>query len=109
MHPEAWSESRTSRTLELVGRLRPDTTIYAVQAELSALAESMSEEYPRAYQWGEEKMGIGAIPLLDGLVGNVDRTLFVFFGAALLLLRGTLGQGGALHLGRQLKTNLCTD
>jgi putative ABC transport system permease protein len=86
VHPESWSESRTSRTLELVGRLRPDTSVHAVQAELRALAESMSEEHPRAYQWGEEKMGIGAVPLLDGLVGGVDRTLFVFFGAAFLLL-----------------------
>ena len=94
---EAATSGRGQRTLDLVGRLRPDVPLAILRQELDGLAARMWEEYPDDYEWDDARIGIGAIPVRNALVGDVHRALLVFLGASgLLLLIGSVNVASLL-------------
>jgi len=71
----------------VAGRLREDSSLEALQAELDGLAASLLERFPDVHNQGEGRIvGIGAEPLLDQVVGSRRQDLLVLLGATGLLL-----------------------
>jgi putative ABC transport system permease protein len=71
--------------LQLMGRLKPRVSIQTVAADLDAIAHRMHKPNP-AGVFPEEKFAIAPQTLLDSLIGNFRKTLYVLLGAVLLLL-----------------------
>jgi putative ABC transport system permease protein len=98
VHPDAfWSEdvdiwlptsqtgsdmvTRGGRFLQVMGRLRPDVSLFAARQEMSAIAAALAEEYP---------MNVGRETLIEPLqaetIGNVRQALLLLMGAVGMLL-----------------------
>ena len=71
--------------LELMGRLKSSVSIQAAAADLDAIAHRMHKPNP-AGVFPEEKFAIAPETLLDSLIGNFRKTLYILFAAVLLLL-----------------------
>jgi putative ABC transport system permease protein len=66
----------------VVGRVRPDVTLAAAEAELAAVARQLAAEYPRT----NAKTGARLLALRDHLVGNVRLAVTLLAGAVALVL-----------------------
>ena len=77
--------SRTSRMVNLFGRLKPGVTLERAQADLSNIAGLLSEEYPEAYQ-SDGGVNAVAVPLRKELTENAKPMLLVLMGAAICVL-----------------------
>jgi predicted permease len=74
---------RFLRWMQVVGRLRPDVTPAAAQAQLDGLLAGLARAHPNSNEgWTESRV----VPLLDSLVGGVRPALRILFGAVGLVL-----------------------
>jgi len=79
--PIAFSQNEAARRgshyLQVVARLRPGVSLGQAQAEMSAIAARLQQQYP------EQDTGVGAavVPLHEQLVGNMRTVLLVLLGA----------------------------
>jgi len=71
--------------LQLVGRLKPGVSAQTAGADLDAIAHRMHKPNPGGI-FPEDKFAIVPQTLLDSLIGNFKKTLYVLFAAVLLLL-----------------------
>ena len=80
---EARLPSRTAHNWQVVGRLRDGLSVEQAQAELSAIAQRLSQQYRL-----EEKHMVDAaiLPLKDALTTDVKPTLLILLGISGLLL-----------------------
>ncbi len=75
--------NRTSRYLQVIGRLRPGVTSAQADADMDAVAQGLARQFPDTH--GDR--GIQIASLLDETVGGVRRAVsLVFAGATLILL-----------------------
>jgi putative ABC transport system permease protein len=74
---DASGAARGSRYLRVVGRLRPDVTIEAAQAELSAIAAALAAQYPET----NAGRGVRVNDFYADFVGPVRTPLLVMLGA----------------------------
>ena len=65
----AYAKNRGGRSLRVVGRLKQGVPLDTAQREVENLSRVMAVEFPEAYSWGDSKLGIGAVPLLEMTVG----------------------------------------
>lgn len=70
-------ESRGSYWLNVIGRLRADSTQTAAQSEMDAIARQLEQQYPDA----SGGQGVRLTSLHDEIVGDVRRALLLLFGA----------------------------
>lgn len=70
-------DSRVSFWLRTIGRIAPTATFAQTNAELAAVTQRLTEEYPEAL----EGIGMWAEPLRDTIVGEVRPALLVLLGA----------------------------
>jgi predicted permease len=75
-------DSRGTRFLPVVGRLRPGVDLGDAQAELDAIAGDLQAEYPRI----NEDRFAEVVAFKEGFLGTTGRLLWVLFGAGALLL-----------------------
>jgi putative ABC transport system permease protein len=68
--------SRGAYWLNVIGRLRADSTLAAAQAEMDTLARRIEQQYPET-----AGQGVRVTSLHDEVVGDVRQTLLVVFGA----------------------------
>jgi len=86
-----------------VGRLRPGTTVEQAREEAASLFQEIENELanlPRPP--GAQATGIGVNDLHMQTVGTTERTLWIFLGAAALLLALTAMNAATLFLSRAL-------
>ena len=74
--PQAWSQ-RSSHFLEVIARLKPETTLGSAQAEMNSIEEQLVKAFPRAYIGTDVKL----VPLHAQVVGSFRTALLVLFGA----------------------------
>jgi putative ABC transport system permease protein len=91
-------EMRNVRYLGTVARLKPGVKIEQAQAEMSAIAGRLAQQYPDT----NEQYEIRLVPLKDEIVGNVKPVLFMLLGATALVLLTACSNVGNLLLGRAL-------
>jgi putative ABC transport system permease protein len=73
--------TRNNHFINLVGRLKPDTTPAQAQADASAIAERIAERFP-------SNKGVGAliVPMQEQLAGDSRSALLVLLGAVAFVL-----------------------
>jgi putative ABC transport system permease protein len=81
MEPDQAS-GRGDHYLGLVGRLKPDITVERANADLAAIGQRLSVEYPRA----NEGLGFIARSLHRDYVGDLRLPMLILFGAVGLVL-----------------------
>jgi len=91
-------EMRNVRYLGTVARLKPGVSIPQAQADMSAIAARLAQQYPDT----NEQHEIRLVPLKEEIVGNVKPVLFMLLGATVLVLLTACSNVGNLLLGRAL-------
>ena len=77
--PLRWDESpRTARTLNVIGVLRPDTSVRQAQDELAAIAQRLAATYPDT----NRGFGVRVLPFRESQVGRDERALSAALMAA---------------------------
>ncbi len=74
-------QKRGGHYLTVVGRLRPNVTIGAAEAELATIARGLSQQYPK----DNESWGVRLLPLAESLIAGVRTALWVLLGAVSLV------------------------
>jgi putative ABC transport system permease protein len=83
LHPNAIDLDRTNqRSFTVLGRLRPRISVAAAQRELDAFSAHLSAIYPES---NKERTAHVAL-LLDKIVGDTARTLWIFLAAVVCVL-----------------------
>ena len=90
---------RSRRTLDVTGRLRPGVSAAAAQAEMSAIADHIAEQYPDGRR-GHPLFVSDPRPFY---LGHHARTLYFFLGAAVLVMLLTCVNVVGLVLARALR------
>ena len=71
---------RTREDYNIIGKLKPEITVAAAQAEMDTITARLRRDYPESYPPnGGLKFGI--VPLLEQVVGDVRRSLLVLLSA----------------------------
>ena len=79
---EPYTMQRGSHSLDGVGRLKSGVSIEQANADLKAIAASLTTQYPNS----NTNKSAGAVPLREELVGDVKTALYVLFGAVACVL-----------------------
>lgn len=87
---------RSSRFLDVVGRLAPGVTLEQAHAELAAVARRIAEREPEAKDWTD----VATVPVREALVGEVRQPLLVLLGAVSFVLLITCVNIASLLLAR---------
>jgi len=74
-------ENRALRNLSVIGRMKPGTSIRAVQAEMDVIASRLAKQYPQ-----QEGFGVRVQPLRTYLYGDYQKRFLAFFAAMVLVL-----------------------
>jgi putative ABC transport system permease protein len=91
-------EMRNVRYLGTVARLKPGVQLEQAQADMSAIAGRLAEQYPDS----NEQHQIRLVPLKEEIVGNVKPVLLMLLGATALVLLTACSNVGNLLLGRAI-------
>ena len=73
---------RDARHLRAIGRLKPGTTIAQAQSDVNVIAQRIEQEHPQT----NRNQGIHIVSITDELVGEIRPTLWMIFGAVVLVL-----------------------
>lgn len=73
---------RGARILYAVGRMKPGVSILQAQENMTAIANTLKETYPKT----NAAIGVNLNPLTEELVGNVRTSLVILFAAVCLVL-----------------------
>lgn len=88
--------SRTNHSFLAVGRLKPGVSLEQAQAELSAIAAGLEQQYPDS----NKGRGVALLGLQDELVGDVRLTLYLLWGVVGLVLLIACANTATLLLGK---------
>ena len=85
---------RGADTLEVIGRLKPNTTLEQAKAEMDVIARNLAKQYPDSNKWYTTAL---VKPEFEHLVGDTRPGLQMLFGAVVLvLLIGCVNVAGLL-------------
>jgi predicted permease len=80
--PLARDPSRNHGFLRVVARLQPGASVESAQAEMTAVARRIAEQFPKT----NRGVGTNLMPLIDALVGKIRTGLLIFLGVVALVL-----------------------
>jgi putative ABC transport system permease protein len=75
-------QSRPHRMYRVIGRLAPGATLAQAQSDMDAVARDIAKEHPEA----NAGWGLRLVPAHEQVVGDIGKTLWVLFGAVVLVL-----------------------
>jgi putative ABC transport system permease protein len=75
-------QSRPHRMYRVIGRLAPGATLAQAQSDMDAVARDIAKEHPEA----NAGWGVRLVPAHEQVVGDIGKTLWVLFGAVVLVL-----------------------
>jgi predicted permease len=74
--------SRDFGSMTVLGRLAPGATMTSARAEMNVVAAALASEYPET----NSKRSVAVTPVLDNIVGDSGRVLWLFFAAVTCVL-----------------------
>jgi predicted permease len=78
--PAAAAQNRDHEDYNILGKLKPGVSVQQAQAEMDTITARLRHEFPEVYP-PNGGLTFGIVPLLDQVVGNVRRTLYLLLGA----------------------------
>jgi predicted permease len=75
--PVELNDRETRPGLNVVGRLKPDVTMAAAQAEMTSIGRALAQQYPKA----NAGHGVAVVEMKDDMVGHIRPTLLLLLGA----------------------------
>ena len=98
--PIAWTAERKAthdeHAFQVYGRLKPGVTIRQAESELSRLSEDLHRRFPK----DDAELNFAVTSMLEDLVGDYGRRLFVLLGAVAFVLLIACGNIANLLLAR---------
>ena len=79
---DAEKKTRRTRYIFGIGRLKPGVTVDQAQADMTAIASRLAEQYPAT----NSKARIKLVPLKEEVIGNVQPLLIILIGAVVCVL-----------------------
>jgi predicted permease len=83
--PADASRNRDHEDYNIIGKLKPGISIKQAQAEMDTITAHLRWDYPETYP-PNGGLTFGIVPLLEQVVGNIRRTLYVLLGAVAFVL-----------------------
>jgi predicted permease len=74
------SQNRDHEDYNIVGKLKPGVSVGQAQAEMDTITARLRRQFPEVYP-PNGGLTFGIVPLLEQVVGNVRRTLYLLLGA----------------------------
>jgi predicted permease len=93
------AQARSMRGLRVIGRLARGATLSDARAEMSVVSARLRAAFPEVYP-ADAGFEMTAVPLLDQMIGGVRATLWMLFGAVVLVLLMACANVGNLLLAR---------
>ncbi len=78
--PANAAQNRDHEDYNIMGKLKPGVSVQQAQAEMDTITARLRQEFPEAYP-PNGGLTFGIVPLLEQVVGNVRRTLYLLLGA----------------------------
>jgi putative ABC transport system permease protein len=94
--------SRTSRMMSVFGRLKPGVPVAQAQADVSAIADRLQQQYPDAYP-SNSGYAAAVAPLQEELTRRAKPTFFILLGTAGLVLLIACANVANLTLARLMR------
>ena len=92
-------QARSNHFLRVIGRLARGATLSDARAEMAVVSARLRASFPSVYP-ADAGFQMTAVPLLDQIVGQVRSTLWMLFGAVVLVLLMACANVGNLLLAR---------
>src|SRR5580704_2890528 len=74
------AQNRDHEDYNIIGKLKPGVSVQQAQAEMDAITARLRHDFPEVYP-ANGGLTFGIVPLLEQVVGNVRRTLYLLLGA----------------------------
>ncbi len=78
--PANATQNRDHEDYNILGKLKPGVSVEQAQAEMDTITARLRHEFPEVYP-PNGGLTFGIVPLLEQVVGNVRRTLYLLLGA----------------------------
>jgi len=78
--PTDASQNRDHEDYNIIGKLRPGVSVKQAQAEMDTLTARLRHDHPEVYP-PNGRLTFGIVPLMEQVVGDVRRTLYLLLGA----------------------------
>ena len=80
LSPAAASLVRDHEDYNIIGKLKPGVTVAQAQAEMDTITANLRRQFPEVYP-PNGGLTFGIVPLMEQVVGNVRRSLWVLLGS----------------------------
>jgi len=101
LSPTAASQVRDHEDYNIIGKLRPGVSLQQAQAEMDTITARLRRDFPENYP-PNGGLTFSIVPLLEQVVGNVRRSLWVLLGAVGFVLLIACANVASLMLSRAL-------
>jgi predicted permease len=99
--PAAASQVRDHEDYNIVGKLKPGVSVQQAQAEMDTITARLRRDFPENYP-PNGGLTFSIVPLLEQVVGNVRRSLWVLLGSVSFVLLIACANVASLMLSRAL-------
>jgi predicted permease len=83
--PADAAQNRDHEDYNILGKLKPGVSVQQAQAEMDTITARLRKQFPEVYP-PNGGLTFGIVPLLEQVVGNVRRTLYLLLGAVAFVL-----------------------
>lgn len=83
--PANAAQNRDHEDYNIIGKLKPGVSVQEAQAEMDTITARLRHDHPEVYP-PNGGLTFGIVPLLEQVVGNVRRTLYLLLGAVAFVL-----------------------